>query len=91
MRDGRADDTFVDATCQPPQTFSLGGVLAHVLTFSAVRRTIAIGALETAGVSDLGAGDPMTHVGGRRGRLDHPPQRHSTVTAFARLRGLSMS
>jgi hypothetical protein len=63
VRDGRADDTFVDATCRPPQTFSLGGVLAHVLTFSAVRRTIAIGALETAGVSDLGAGDPMTHVG----------------------------
>jgi AraC-like DNA-binding protein len=63
IRDGRADDTFVDATCNPPQTFSLGGVLAHVLTFSAVRRTMAIGALETAGISDLGAGDPMTHVG----------------------------
>ena len=63
VRDGRADDTFVDATCNPPQTFSLGGVLAHVLTFSAVRRTLAIGALETAGIADLGAGDPMTHVG----------------------------
>jgi hypothetical protein len=63
VRDGRADDTFVDATCDPPQTFSLGGVLAHVLTFSAVRRTIAIGALETAGIADLGAGDPMPHVG----------------------------
>jgi AraC-like DNA-binding protein len=63
IRDGRADDTFVDATCNPPQTFSLGGVLAHVLTFSAVRRTLAIGALETAGITDLGAGDPMTHVG----------------------------
>jgi hypothetical protein len=63
IRDGRADDTFVDATCDPPQTFSLGGVLAHVLTFSAVRRTLAIGALETAGITDLGAGDPMTHVG----------------------------
>jgi hypothetical protein len=63
VRDGRADDTFVDATCTPPQTFSLGGVLAHVLTFSAVRRTMAIGALETAGVTDLGAGDPMAHVG----------------------------
>jgi hypothetical protein len=31
-----------------PQTFSLGGVLAHVLPFSAVRRTMAIGALDTA-------------------------------------------
>jgi hypothetical protein len=64
VRDGRADETFIDAICDPPETFSLGGVLAHVLTFSAVRRTMAIGALETAGVSDLGSGDPMHYVGG---------------------------
>ena len=64
VRDGRADETFVDATCTPPQTFTLGGVLAHVLTFSAVRRTMAVGALESAGVTDLGVGDPMTYVGG---------------------------
>ncbi len=62
--EGRADDTFVDAVCDPPETFSYGGVLAHVLTFSAVRRTLAIGALESAGISDLGAGDPMRFVGG---------------------------
>ena len=36
----------------------------HVLTFSAVRRTLAIGALESAGVTDLGSGDPMRFVGG---------------------------
>jgi AraC-like DNA-binding protein len=64
IQDGRADETFVDATCVPPQTFSLGGVLAHVLTFSAVRRTMAVGALASAGITDLGAGDPMTYVGG---------------------------
>ena len=61
---GRADETFVDAVCEPPQVFSYGGMLAHVLTFSAVRRTMAIGALESAGVTDLGAGDPMRFVGG---------------------------
>lgn len=61
---GRADETFVDAVCDPPETFTLGGVLAHVLTFSAVRRTMAVGALETAGISDLGSGDPMHFVGG---------------------------
>ncbi len=61
---GRADETFVDAVCDPPETFTFGGVLAHVLTFSAVRRTMAVGALETAGISDLGAGDPMHFVGG---------------------------
>ena len=64
VREGRAGETFIDATCNPPQTFTLGGVLAHVLTFSAVRRTLAIGALDTAGVGDLGSGDPMRFVGG---------------------------
>jgi AraC-like DNA-binding protein len=64
IAEGRADDTFVDAICEPAETFTYGGVVAHVLTFSAVRRTMAIGALETAGISDLGSGDPMTFVGG---------------------------
>jgi AraC-like DNA-binding protein len=61
---GDAGSTFVDLTVEPAQTFTLGGVLAHVLTFAAVRRTTAIGALETAGVTDLGSGDPMAYVGG---------------------------
>lgn len=64
VRDGRADETFVDAVCDPPETFTYGGMLAHVLTFSAVRRTMAIGALDSAGVPDLGSGDPMRFVGG---------------------------
>jgi hypothetical protein len=64
IAEGAGGDTFLDATCQPPQTFTLGGVLAHVLTYAAVRRTLAIGALETAGIGDLGAGDPMLFVGG---------------------------
>jgi hypothetical protein len=61
---GRGEETFVDAVCDPPQTFTFAGVVAHVLTFAAVRRTMAIGALETAGVTDLGSGDPMRFVGG---------------------------
>jgi AraC family transcriptional regulator len=61
---GEADRTFVDATCTPAHTFSLGGVLAHVLTFSAVRRTLAVGALESAGIGEFGSGDPMAYVGG---------------------------
>ena len=64
VQEGRAGETFVDAVCDPPETFTYGGVLAHVLTFSAVRRTMAIGALEAAGIDDLGAGDPMRFVGG---------------------------
>ncbi len=61
---GRGGDTFIDAMCDPPRTFSYAGVLAHVLTFAAFRRTIAIGALESAGIGDLGSGDPMQYVGG---------------------------
>ena len=64
IAEGRADDTFVDAICEPAETFTYGGVVAHVLNFSAVRRTMAIGALERAGISDLGSGDPMRFVGG---------------------------
>ena len=58
----RLDDTFVDATCDPPQVFTYGGMLGHVLTFAAHRRTLAIGALHSAGITDLGAGDPMRWV-----------------------------
>jgi AraC family transcriptional regulator len=64
LESGRADETFIDLTCDPAQTFTYGGMVAHVLTFSAVRRTMAIGALERAGVDDLGSGDPMHFVGG---------------------------
>ena len=58
----RLDETFVDATCDPPQVFTYGGMLAHVLTFAAHRRTLAIGALHSAGITGLGAGDPMRWV-----------------------------
>ena len=58
----RLDETFVDATCQPPEVFTYGGMLGHVLTFAAHRRTLAIGALHSAGITELGAGDPMRWV-----------------------------
>jgi AraC family transcriptional regulator len=59
---GRLDETFVDAVCDPPEVFTYGGMIAHVLTFSAHRRTLVCGALIEAGVTDLGAGDPMRWV-----------------------------
>jgi hypothetical protein len=37
-------------------------MLGHVLTFAAHRRTLAIGALHSAGITDLEAGDPMRWV-----------------------------
>ncbi|MGH3496554.1 MAG: helix-turn-helix transcriptional regulator [Nocardioidaceae bacterium] len=57
--EGRLDESFVDAQCEPPEVFTYGGMLAHVLAFGATRRTIVIGALHKAGITDLGAGDPM--------------------------------
>jgi len=58
----RLDETFVDATCEPPQVFTYGGMVADVLTFAAHRRTLAIGALHSAGITDLGSGDPTRWV-----------------------------
>jgi AraC family transcriptional regulator len=58
----RLDETFLDVTCDPPEVFTYGGMVAHVLTFAAHRRTLAIGALHSAGITDLGAGDPIRWV-----------------------------
>ena len=58
----RLDETFVDAICDPPEIFTYGGMIAHVLTFAAHRRTLVLGALTDAGISDLGSGDPMRWV-----------------------------
>jgi AraC family transcriptional regulator len=60
--DGRLEETFVDALCDPPEVFTYGGMIAHVLTFAAHRRTLVCGAFADAGITDLGAGDPMRWV-----------------------------
>ncbi len=59
---GRLDETFVDGICDPPEIFTYGGMIAHVLTFAAHRRTLVAGALVDEGVTALGAGDPMRWV-----------------------------
>ena len=61
IRDVDFDETFVDAICDPPEVFTYGGMVAHVLTFAAHRRILVHGALEDAGVTDLN-GDPMRWV-----------------------------
>lgn len=60
--EGRLDETFVDATCQPPVVFSYGGMIAHVLNFASFRRTQVLLALYSAGRTDLGLGDPREWV-----------------------------
>jgi len=44
------DTAFVDATCEPPETFTFGGAVAHVLSWNAQRRQIASAALAERGV-----------------------------------------
>ena len=48
--------------CDPPRVFTYGGMIAHVLTFAAHRRTLVLGALHDLGIMDLGNGDPMHWV-----------------------------
>lgn len=57
--EGLWDTYFMDMSCEPPQTFSYGGMIAHVLTFSAFRRTQVIEALKGFEIEDLGFGDPI--------------------------------
>jgi AraC family transcriptional regulator len=49
----RLAETFVDATCEPARVFSYGGMIAHVLTYAAHRRTLVTGALASAGITAI--------------------------------------
>jgi AraC family transcriptional regulator len=60
-RRGAWDDTFVDALCEPAETFTFGGVFAHIVTFNAHRRIMALDALRRHGVEVRGFGDPMEY------------------------------
>jgi AraC family transcriptional regulator len=62
IAEGRLDEMFVDALCEPAEVFTYGGMIAHVLTFAAHRRTLVALALKDAGVGDLGWGDPMRWI-----------------------------
>ena len=46
---------------EPPETFTFGGMLAHVITFHACRRMVAIDGLRELGLRVDGAGCPMEY------------------------------
>jgi AraC family transcriptional regulator len=50
---GEWDDAFIDALCAPPQSFTFGGVLAHILTFAAHRRMTLVAVLRELGVKEV--------------------------------------
>jgi hypothetical protein len=76
IANNRLDETFVDVLREPAEVFTYGGMIAHVPTFAAHNRTLAVPALKQAGVGDLGWGDsiPAAHV-----RRDGSPQAPTLV------------
>jgi AraC-like DNA-binding protein len=57
---GAWGDAFVDALCEPPESFTYGGVLAHVLSFGAIRREALAGVLAELGADvDVAGADPI--------------------------------
>lgn len=65
-RRGAWDDRIVDALCDPPESFVLSSIVAHVLTHDAHRRQVVRGLLRDAGaLPESDDGDPITWL--RRG------------------------
>ena len=60
-RDQSWDLTFVDAVCEPPEVFSFGGVIAHVVSFNAYRRIALLRELSAHGIEAFEAADPMLY------------------------------
>ncbi|MCT7658868.1 helix-turn-helix domain-containing protein [Mycobacterium deserti] len=56
--EGRLGDTIIDALCDPPESFQLYGIVAHVLTYSAHRRQLVRTMLARLGV-ETRTGDPL--------------------------------
>ncbi len=65
--DERFDETFVDAFSPQPVVLSYGAMVAHVLTFAAHHRLLAVARLRELGVTDLGLGDPKQWFAERLG------------------------
>ncbi len=60
---GRLGDTVIDALCDPPESFPLYGIVAHVLTYSAHRRELVRTMLAEHGVGTR-PGDPLDWMRG---------------------------
>ena len=61
---GAWDDAFVDALCEPPQSFTYGGVVSHILSYGAVRREALASVLTELGAT-VPPGDPILWEAGR--------------------------
>lgn len=66
---GAFDDAFVDALCEPPRSFTYGGVLAHVLSFGAIRREALASVLRELGAEVEATGDPIVWEDAQSSRI----------------------
>lgn len=65
-RRGGWDDRLIDALCEPPESFVMSSVVAHVLTFAAHRRQLVRQMLAEAGTT-TDSGDPILWFRAQRG------------------------
>jgi AraC-like DNA-binding protein len=65
-RRGAWDDRLIDALCDPPESFVMSSVIAHVLTYSAHRRQLVRRMLASAG-READHGDPIMWLRAQRG------------------------
>ncbi|CAN5449983.1 AraC family transcriptional regulator [soil metagenome] len=68
IEDRRAwGDRLIDALCEPPESFLLASVIAHVLTFAAARRHLVRQMLDADERGVIDDGDPITWLRRRTG------------------------
>jgi AraC family transcriptional regulator len=67
-RRGGWNDRLIDALCDPPESFVMSSVVAHVLTYSAHRRQLVRRMLTAAG-RQVDEGDPIMWLRARRGEI----------------------
>jgi hypothetical protein len=70
-RRGGWDDRLIDALCDPPESFVMSGVIAHVITYAAHRRQLARH-LMRAGGHEVDDGDPINWLRRLRGEETGP-------------------
>lgn len=63
---GAWDDRLIDALCDPPESFVISSVVAHVLTYSAHRRQLARQLVRGLG-HEVDSGDPINWLRARMG------------------------
>ncbi len=82
-RRGAWDDRLIDALCDPPESFVMSSVVAHVLTFSAHRRQLARQLLRASG-QEVDSGDPINWLRARHGEAQEvePVTRTTFYTAM---------